>query len=122
MVARFVYALCLIPLPLMAQQPLSAIDWLENTQPANTLPEPNQATQPEIRGVVRPDISVTTLDEVQSDSVGLLPSSVTGLPISIWRNSQTRQLISQLERLSICLLYTSPSPRDGLLSRMPSSA
>ena len=26
------------------------------------------------------------------------------------------------EVLSICLLYTSPSPRDGLLSRMPSSA
>ena len=24
--------------------------------------------------------------------------------------------------LSYCLLYTSPSPRDGLLSRMPSSA
>ena len=24
--------------------------------------------------------------------------------------------------LDICLLYTSPSPRDGLLSRMPSSA
>ena len=26
------------------------------------------------------------------------------------------------ERDSSCLLYTSPSPRDGLLSRMPSSA
>ena len=26
------------------------------------------------------------------------------------------------ELLSDCLLYTSPSPRDGLLSRMPSSA
>ena len=26
------------------------------------------------------------------------------------------------ERRSTCLLYTSPSPRDGLLSRMPSSA
>ena len=26
------------------------------------------------------------------------------------------------ERLFLCLLYTSPSPRDGLLSRMPSSA
>ena len=25
-------------------------------------------------------------------------------------------------RLVVCLLYTSPSPRDGLLSRMPSSA
>ena len=27
-----------------------------------------------------------------------------------------------LTRLLACLLYTSPSPRDGLLSRMPSSA
>ena len=26
------------------------------------------------------------------------------------------------ELATICLLYTSPSPRDGLLSRMPSSA
>ena len=31
------------------------------------------------------------------------------------QNDTTRQVIS-------CLLYTSPSPRDGLLSRMPSSA
>ena len=28
----------------------------------------------------------------------------------------------QRQRVMICLLYTSPSPRDGLLSRMPSSA
>ena len=27
-----------------------------------------------------------------------------------------------LARAKTCLLYTSPSPRDGLLSRMPSSA
>ena len=27
-----------------------------------------------------------------------------------------------LEVVNTCLLYTSPSPRDGLLSRMPSSA
>ena len=27
-----------------------------------------------------------------------------------------------LDRLRICLLYTSPSPRDATLSRMPSSA
>ena len=32
----------------------------------------------------------------------------------LWRN-----IIPHLEN---CLLYTSPSPRDGLLSRMPSSA
>ena len=29
---------------------------------------------------------------------------------------------SEYERKHPCLLYTSPSPRDGLLSRMPSSA
>jgi len=28
----------------------------------------------------------------------------------------------KLEKYNFCLLYTSPSPRDGLLSRMPSSA
>ena len=27
-----------------------------------------------------------------------------------------------LDRAGICLLYTSPSPRDATLSRMPSSA
>ena len=27
-----------------------------------------------------------------------------------------------LDNIKACLLYTSPSPRDGLLSRMPSSA
>ena len=34
-----------------------------------------------------------------------------------------RELVAALvRRLKSCLLYTSPSPRDGLLSRMPSSA
>ena len=36
-----------------------------------------------------------------------------------------RQIVSEMGadfNLFICLLYTSPSPRDGLLSRMPSSA
>ena len=31
-------------------------------------------------------------------------------------------LCRSLRQKSDCLLYTSPSPRDGLLSRMPSSA
>ena len=30
--------------------------------------------------------------------------------------------VTQLDPARTCLLYTSPSPRDGLLSRMPSSA
>ena len=34
----------------------------------------------------------------------------------------TADAILDMANVSICLLYTSPSPRDGLLSRMPSSA
>ena len=33
-----------------------------------------------------------------------------------------RERFSVCDRFNLCLLYTSPSPRDGLLSRMPSSA
>ena len=36
-------------------------------------------------------------------------------------NSSTLPVLI-METCGTCLLYTSPSPRDGLLSRMPSSA
>ena len=35
---------------------------------------------------------------------------------------QPKKISESLERLMICLLYTSPSPRDRTRSRMPSSA
>ena len=40
----------------------------------------------------------------------------------IWKkpNDYDQSILSKTH--SSCLLYTSPSPRDGLLSRMPSSA
>ena len=34
---------------------------------------------------------------------------------------QIEEISTNVEKIC-CLLYTSPSPRDGLLSRMPSSA
>ena len=37
-------------------------------------------------------------------------------------NAMTTQMFADFGRICSCLLYTSPSPRDGLLSRMPSSA
>ena len=44
-------------------------------------------------------------------------------PIQSGIESQTdSQTVEKLAQVSNCLLYTSPSPRDGLLSRMPSSA
>ena len=39
-----------------------------------------------------------------------------------WPRGQLGSLPADSEQFMICLLYTSPSPRDGLLSRMPSSA
>ena len=40
--------------------------------------------------------------------------------IQCWKESEAKAAIS--EALYDCLLYTSPSPRDATLSRMPSSA
>ena len=39
----------------------------------------------------------------------------------LMRKSVVAELTASAEG-KLCLLYTSPSPRDGLLSRMPSSA
>ena len=38
------------------------------------------------------------------------------------RHSMPTRNMTCFRKLTCCLLYTSPSPRDGLLSRMPSSA
>ena len=47
------------------------------------------------------------------DAADLLGKSVTVVGGAMW---------SDYRLVEACLLYTSPSPRDGLLSRMPSSA
>ena len=39
-----------------------------------------------------------------------------------WISGGTDLIPNYKWHLNTCLLYTSPSPRDGLLSRMPSSA
>ena len=45
----------------------------------------------------------------------------TPLPVLLW--SYGMLTIEELDKLySFCLLYTSPSPRDPVSSRMPSSA
>ena len=52
---------------------------------------------------------------------------VKGLVISQKDSAKLKPYIYSLTKIALCksgtcLLYTSPSPRDGLLSRMPSSA
>ena len=41
--------------------------------------------------------------------------------LNLWMHTPAETAAAYTE-LTACLLYTSPSPRDGLLSRMPSSA
>ena len=58
--------------------------------------------------------------EMRSQLIGANGVASLGL-----ENSQASELPEPFIRWRtgfICLLYTSPSPRDGLLSRMPSSA
>ena len=45
--------------------------------------------------------------------------------LKAWYTDGIQQIpltLHNIDVITICLLYTSPSPRDGLLSRMPSSA
>ena len=56
----------------------------------------------------------------QSDTSGTFGFGVSELPDSQF--SFTALLAAQLQSLYLCLLYTSPSPRDQRGSRMPSSA
>ena len=49
------------------------------------------------------------------------PSDCNGEIITVYENGPYRFVYIESENKG-CLLYTSPSPRDGLLSRMPSSA
>src|SRR5664279_4987855 len=57
------------------------------------------------------DLASQLVGQKNSESfAALLPAALPG-----WKADKA-------ETTSVCLLYTSPSPRDGLLSRMPSSA
>ena len=53
--------------------------------------------------------------------LGGVPSRVENKPAQVTKIARVHKGKMKIMK-SACLLYTSPSPRDGLLSRMPSSA
>ena len=59
-----------------------------------------------------------------NDDAFLQPDTAHGVIFDVVRNSSGLTMVGGAGdgESSACLLYTSPSPRDGLLSRMPSSA
>ena len=85
-----------------------------------------------LQGCVDQNYMVLGLGRSGMASVGALTAS--GANVICWdddeekrslassKGFQIKNTISNFDWQSICLLYTSPSPRDGLLSRMPSSA
>jgi hypothetical protein len=87
-----------------ANDPLSAIDWLENrpaqiVTPLETLDLP-RANEPPVAGGVRtPEVTVTPLGAPSREAAGLLPSSVTGLPRSLWSGSDGAVLDGLIEGL-----------------------
>ena len=65
-------------------------------------------------------------DTLELESVKTLRGWFLPVAGSIWQEGEITRKLDKLrlapEQQAVCLLYTSPSPRDGLLSRMPSSA
>ena len=56
------------------------------------------------------------------DRIKTEPKKVAGLIMTDDTDVDNRYIKAKIISCGNCLLYTSPSPRDGLLSRMPSSA
>ena len=104
------------------------VQWLQ-AHPPFVAYQPDRLVS--IASVVVADVSVNCDDAV---NVGLAAAAkMTGKPftdITLHRNDKVKTMSDKQNTITgsavalpcICLLYTSPSPRDGLLSRMPSSA
>ncbi|MGJ8604762.1 MAG: hypothetical protein ACSHXH_11605 [Marivita sp.] len=91
-------------LPVWAQeQPLSAIDWLavQRNAPPVIMAPPAAADTPIAQSVRVPDIEVQSLDAPSAGGVGLLPTSVTGLPPTLWQGSRDTDLIAALDALQM---------------------
>ena len=68
-------------------------------------------------GAQRIDQLVGTIDELNMDAVALTEHGNMFSVVPYYKQAKKAGI-----KPIICLLYTSPSPRDAQLSRMPSSA
>ena len=60
--------------------------------------------------------------DVSSDSHGLLIQPTLPIGVHLRHVPDETRVEGWIDQRKACLLYTSPSPRDATLSRMPSSA
>jgi hypothetical protein len=78
-------------------EPLSAVDWLSESleTPQDVAPE-----QP-LSGVVIEPIETTKLSDVQRDTVGIIPSQISGIPQDFWGNSQIERISGFIRTASL---------------------
>lgn len=80
-----------------AQTPLSAIDWLSDSLSAPRLQTATIPRSDIAKNALPEDISVSDISGPSPDAIGLLPTSVTGLPRGLWGNSRSANLAGRLQ-------------------------
>jgi hypothetical protein len=111
------FVACLAAAPALAQEPLSAIDWLSQSVAAPPPPVPAPVTDNAVPGTV----AVTPLDGPNVDAIGLMPPGVTGLPADLWGLGKTADIaraltveridaLPALRQLQITLLLAEAQP------------
>ncbi|WP_170324677.1 hypothetical protein [Ruegeria arenilitoris] len=80
------------------QEPLSVIEWLSD--PPENLPGTVLLEPPVTQTGVQPDVEVTPL-EALSPPLGLVSSTVTGLPVDLWQNSDPDRLAQLIARVPV---------------------
>ena len=79
-------------------------------------------------GAVRAGYQYSSSGELIPDPSSLNGNGLVANSVALYRERSVQQIMSDTrfnfatDNNNICLLYTSPSPRDGATSRMPSSA
>ena len=93
------------------------VDWLDRDERRETMPTEEIAMGQQLTAGQQKDMRalLSEFGDVLSDRIGR--THILQHSIELTDEKPVYQA-----SYKICLLYTSPSPRDGLLSRMPSSA
>ncbi|WP_010141773.1 hypothetical protein [Oceanicola sp. S124] len=86
--------------------PIGAIDWLDALNQAGISPQ--VAPGASVSGAsdiatsaLVPEVRTVTLGASTAGAVGLLPASVTGLPVTLWQGSDSATLIRRIEALDV---------------------
>ena len=101
--------------------PLSKVPYTNNPTPVEKL---DFVTRQKLFGYTIEDLK-TIINPMGAQGTEAISSMGNDTPLAVL-SEQPQLLYNYFKQLfaqvTNCLLYTSPSPRDGLLSRMPSSA